>query len=84
MLTTNKEMKVVLSTADALKKVRTFYDERLKKDGWHLATTTDVSGTDMSKISMLECRKDHRRLLLLLIRDVADKTSIQITVSEEK
>jgi hypothetical protein len=77
--TSDKETRVILSTTDPLKKVKEFYEEKLKKDGWQLAATTDIA-----KISMLERRKDHRKLVVLLIRDATDKTSIQIKLSKEE
>lgn len=74
-----KETRAMLTTTDSLKKVKEFYGKELKKRDWAPATTTDVS-----KMSMLEYKKGNRGLVVLVVGDDADRTSIQISVSKKK
>ena len=72
------EAKVMAKTADPLQKVKEFYDEKLKSDGWGSLTTIGESPP-----LMLEGTKKGRTLLVLLSGGTDGRTLITLTVSKD-
>lgn len=76
--TAQNMVNVSLQTADQPQQVRTFYQEKLKQNGWETQSTMDVpQGT------MLHATKDRRTQTVTIARD-EDKTVISLVVTQEE
>jgi hypothetical protein len=75
--TADQGMTVMLHTADSAEKAKTFYDEKLKKDGWKIENTLNTPAG-----AMMVGSKDGRTLTVLVASD-SDKTSIHLTVTKK-
>jgi len=76
--TAKNMMNVSLQTTDQPQQVKTFYQEKLKQNGWETQSTMNVpQGT------MLHATKDQRTQMVTITRD-EDKTVIALVVTEEK
>jgi hypothetical protein len=77
-VTAQDMMNVSLQTTDSLSQVKTFYQQKLKQNGWEIQSTMS-----MPQGVMLHATKDQRTQTVTIARD-EDKTAIGLVVAEEK
>jgi hypothetical protein len=77
-ITTKEGIQVALKTADPANKVATFYNEKLKGNGWSIETTMNTGDG-----SMVTAKKDKRTVVAVMSRD-SDATTISLTVQNEQ